>query len=292
MILMRFCLRNSKQMLKRALCLLIIAFSLPALPADARTARTAPAVLLKKVPRGYVLSVDVRDEPLEKLLRTVCTQCGIHIALRGENHRLNSVSIHFKDLPLEQAIRKLIKASGINNYLIRCSGTDNSPQSITEVMIFGNGTMTGAAFSDAETVPGEKPYEMSEDLKPTAAAPDKYSQKIASFKDRYLWEDEETSTWAIYLLEAMPEEAKDFGLDGIIKELDKNSGPERTVPLNAALFYRAIEAAAPPDIVPVMMHQVRRLSEHYHNSRAQEKADMSRDEFQHNLVSEEGRQGS
>lgn len=276
-------------MLKRALCLLIIAFSLPALPADARTAHAVPAVLLEKVPQGHILTVNVRDEPLEKILRTVCAQCRIHIALRGEHHRLNPVSIHFKDLPLEQAIRKLIKASGINNYLIRCSDTDNSPQSTTEIIIFGDGRMTEAAFSDAETVPGEKPYEMSEDLKPTAAAPDEYSQKIASFKDRYLWEDKETSTWAMHLLEAMPEEAKDFGLDGIIKELDKNSGPERTVPLNEALFYRAIEAAAPPDIVPVMMHQVSRLSEQYHNSRAQENADTSSDGFPHNHTSREGR---
>jgi hypothetical protein len=139
--------------------------------------------------------------------------------------------------------------------------------------------MAGAAFSNPGTDPLTKLHDPGEDLKVPSAPREGYSQKIASFKDRYLWEDDETREWALYLLEAMPDEAKDSGLDGIIKELDKNCGPERTAPLNAAAFYQAIEAAAPPHVTPLMMQQVRRLSEYYYNSRAHERTHNSGDGF-------------
>jgi hypothetical protein len=150
---------------------------------------------------------------------------------------------------------------------------------IAEVIIFANGGMAGAAFSNPDTDPLTRQHDAGEDLKAPSTPRDGYSQKISSFTDRYLWEDDETREWALHLLEAMPDEAKDFGLDGIVKELDKNCGPERTAPLNAAAFYQAIEAAAPPYVAPLMMQQVMRLSQRYYNSRAQERADNSRDGF-------------
>jgi hypothetical protein len=266
-------------MLKQALSLFIFAFSVAALPAAALTVRSGPEVTVKEISPGYVVSVNASNAPLETLLGALGDKCRVNITCRGAYHLFNPISIHFKDLPLEQAIKTLLKAAGANNYLVRYSDRGRRRQSITEVIIFANGGMAGAAFSNPGTDPPTRQLNPGEDLKAPPAPRDGYSQKIASFKDRYLWEDEETSEWALYLLEAMPDEAKDFGLDGIIKELDKICGPERTAPLNEAAFYQAIEAAAPPDVAPLMMQQVRRLSQHYHNSRAHERADNSLNGF-------------
>jgi hypothetical protein len=260
-------------MLKQVLFLLISAFLCPASPADARTANTEHAVTVKETPRGYILAVDALAEPLENLLRDLGDQCRIHITCLGRCRLLQPVSIHFQDLTLEQAIKKLIRAAGIKNYLIRYSDGDNGHQSITEVVVFGNSAMATAAFNHSGTLSVEKQHEPRGDLNPPAAAGDEYSKKIASLKDRYRWEDEETRAWAVHLLDAMPDEVKDFGLDVIMKELDKTNEPGRTAVVNAELFYRAIEAAAPPGAAPAMMRQVRRLSEQYHNSEAHGKAD-------------------
>ncbi len=267
-------------MLKQALFLFIFAFSVAALPAaGALTVQSGPEVTVKEIPQGYVVSVNALDAPLETLLGTLGDTCRVNITCRGAYHLFNPISIHVKDLPLEQAIKILLKAAGAKNYLVRYSDRDRRRQSITEVIIFANGGMAGAAFSNPGTDPPARQHEPGEDITAPSTPRDGYSQKISSFKDRYLWEDDETREWALYLLEAMPDEAKDFGLDGIVKELDKICGPERTAPLNAAAFYQAIEAAAPPDVAPLMMQQVRRLSQHYHNSRAHERDDNSRNGF-------------
>jgi hypothetical protein len=266
-------------MLKQALFLFIAAFSVAAVPASALTGQSQPEVTVKEIPQGYVVSVNALGAPLETLLGTLGDKCRVNITCRGAYHLFNPISIHVKDLPLEQAIKILLKAAGAQNYLVRYSDGDHCHQSIAEVIIFANGSMAGAAFSNPGTDPLTKQHDPGEDLKAPSAPREGYSQKIASFKDRYLWEDDQTREWALYLLEAMPDEAKDFGLDGIIKELDKNCGPERTAPLNAAAFYQAIEAAAPPNVTPLMMQQVRRLSEYYYNSRAHELTHNSRDGF-------------
>ena len=266
-------------MLKQALSLLIAAFSVAAVPASALMGQSRPEVTVKEIPQGYVVSVNALGAPLETLLGTLGDTCRVTITCRGAYHLFNPISIHFKDLPLEQAIKILLKAAGAKNYLVRYSDGDHCRLSITEVIIFANGGMAVAAFSKPDTDPLTRQHDAGEDLKAPSTPREGYSQKISSFKDRYLWEDDETREWALHLLEAMPDEAKDFGLDGIVKELDKNCGPERTAPLNAAVFYQAIEAAAPPDVAPLMMQQVMRLSQRYYNSRAQERADNSCDGF-------------
>jgi hypothetical protein len=213
--------------------------------------------------------------PCDHLLRDLGSQCDIHITCRGRCRLAQPVSIQFHDLPLEQAIKKLIRAAGINNYLIRSSDTANGQHAITEVVVFGNRTGTKAALNLPETVPDAKQHELHADRKPPVAPADAYSSKIASFKDRYRWEDEATRDWAVYLIEAMPDEVKDFGLDAIMKELDRSDEQERTAFINEELLYRAIEASAPPGLAPVMMRQVRGVSERYRDRAAQGRADAS-----------------
>ncbi len=226
-----------------------------------------------------MLSVNAIAVPLENLLRDLGDQCRIHITCRGRCSLSQPVRIHFHDLTLEQAITKLIRAAGIHNYLIRYGDGGSGRQSITEVVVFGNRTMTAAAFNQSGTLPDEKQHELSVDRKPAVAPADAYAKKLASFKDRYRWEDEETRDGAVNLIEAMPDEVKDFGLDHIMQELDKVNESEGTAAVSPERFYRAIEASAPPGAAPAMMRQIRRLSKQYHESKTGGQADTSRGRF-------------
>jgi hypothetical protein len=266
-------------MLKHAPSLLITAFLCLASPADSRMAHTHRTVTVKETPRGHMLSVNAIAAPLDNLLRDIGDQCRIRITCRGRCRLSQPVCIHFHDLTLEQAITQLIRAAGIHNYLIRYGDGGSGRQSITEVVVFGNRTMTEAAFNQSHTRPDEKQHGLSVDHRPAVASADAYEKQIASFKDRYRWEDEETRDWAVNLIEAMPDEVKDFGLDHIMQELDKVNDSEGTAAVNPERFYRAIEAAAPPGVAPAMMRQIRRLSKQYYDRRTAGKADTSRGGF-------------
>jgi hypothetical protein len=270
---------NANHMLQQALFLLITSVCCITSPADCRASHAAHLVTVKETQQGLLISADVLAEPCDNLLRDLGSQCDINITCRGRCRLAQPVNIHFHDLPLEQAIKKLIRAAGINNYLIRSSDADNGQQAMTEVVVFGNRTMAKAALNQAGTAADEKLHALSDDRKPPVAPADAYSKKIASFKDRYRWESEKTRDWAVHLLEAMPDEVKDFGLDHIIKQLDQVNEPEGTAAVNSELFYRAIEASAPPGLAPAMMRQVRRVSEQYRDRAAQGKADASCEGF-------------
>lgn len=266
-------------MLNHAYFLLVTAFLHLASPADSPAAHTHRTVTVEETPRGHMLSVNAIAVPLENLLRDLGDQCRINITCRGRCCLSQPVSLYFHDLTLEQAIKKLIRAAGIHNYLIRYGDGGSGRQSITEVVVFGNRTMAGAALNQPGTLPDGREHVLSADRTPPVAPADAYSKKIASFKDRYRWEDEKTRDWAVHLIEAMPDEVKDFGLDHIMQELDHVNESEGTAAVNPELFYRAIEASVPPGAAPAMMRQIGRLSKQYHESKAGGQADTSRGGF-------------
>ena len=276
-------------MLKKTLFLLIIAPFFVTRTAEARPVKEAPLVTAERIPQGYILSVNAVSVPFESLLRDLAGQCQVSIARRGEDHLLPSISIRFKDLPLEQAIKKLLKAAGIHNYLIRYSDRGNGQPLITEVIIFEASGGSEAGGSTAHSPAGSEQQGLTPHHKTPPSGQDAFSEKLASFKERYVWENQEILNRAVYLLEAMPDEAKATGLEGIMRELDSSSSPEKREAVDEELFYRAIEAAAPPGLAPVMMKQVRRLSEHYNNGRAVKEADTPDDELIRDFTAE-GRQ--
>ncbi len=280
---------NANHMLTPALFLLIAFAWSVASPADCRAALAARAVTVKETQRGRVVSADAHAEPFDNLLRDLGSQCDIRITCRGGCRLSQPVKIHFHNLPLEQAIKKLIRAAGINNYLIRFRDEDSGQPAITEIVVFGNRTTATATLNRAGTGADQKRREPDVAGMPPAASPDAYAKKIASIQERYPWDDEETRAWAVHLLEAMPDEVKDFGLDHLMHELDKAIESEGTASVNNELLYRAIEAAAPPGVAPAMMRQVRKLSARYRDRAIDGKPDPSREGLRQTGLSE-GRQ--
>jgi hypothetical protein len=275
-------------MLKQALFLLASCVWCIAPPAYCFTAHAARELTVKETLQGPVISADVVAEPFDNLLRDLCSQCDLRITCRGDCRRLQPVSIQFHDLPLAQAIKKLLRAAGINNHLIRYGGGVSGRQSITDVVVFGSRTMTAAALKPSRILPDENRHEQSLDRTPPVAPAAAYANRIASLQDRYRWQDEETRAWAAHLLEAMPDEVKDFGLDHIIKELDKATEQASAAAVNTEIFYRAIEVSAPPGVAPAMMRQVRKISERYHDRTAEEKSDPSCEGMRQTRLSEGG----
>ncbi len=262
-------------MLKQALFLLITCVWCITSPAYCRTAHAARELTVKETLQGPVLSADVFAEPFDNLLRDLCSQCDLRITCRGNFSRLQPVSIQFHDLPLAQAIKKLFRAAGINNHLICYGGGVSGRQLITDIVVFGNRTMAAAARNPSRILPDENQHELSPDRTPPVAPAAPYANRIASLQDRYRWQDEQTRAWAGHLLEAMPDEVKDFGLDHIMKELDKATEPEGTGAINTELFFRTIEVSAPPGMAPAMMRQVRKVSERYRERTADDASDPS-----------------
>ena len=273
-------------MLKKMLSFLIIAPFFFVSRLETQPVTGAPLVTAERVPRGYILSVNAVSVPFESLLRNLTGQCQVSIARRGEDHLLSSISIRFKDLPLEQAIKKLLKAGGIHNYLIRYSDRGTGQPLVTEVIIFDGSGKSEAAGNTAHSPAGSEQHGLSAHHKMPPSGQDAFSEKLASFKERYVWKNQEILNRAVYLLEAMPDEAKASGLEGIMRELDRSSSPEGIESVDEELFYRAIEAAAPPGLAPVMMKQVRRLSERYKNGRAVKEADTPDDELFQDFTAE------
>ena len=71
-------------------------------------------ITAKRLADGYILSIDVKNFPLEKLLREVGNKCHIRIVARSGSINTQPISIRFRAIPLEKGIRRLLKKVNIS----------------------------------------------------------------------------------------------------------------------------------------------------------------------------------
>ncbi len=73
-----------------------------------------------------LLSVNARDMRSEDLMREIGEKCNIEVVVLGEVFSEIPVSSTFNDMPVKDGIKRLLRCSGIVNYLLHFDSGDNS----------------------------------------------------------------------------------------------------------------------------------------------------------------------
>jgi hypothetical protein len=92
---------------------------------------------------------------------------------------------------------------------------------------------------------------------------DEFAEKITALKERYEWADEETKELAGFLLELMPEPARDRGVEALMNELDEKIEVEGNDKVDEEIFFQALEHTVPSHLAPAMMDSIKQYSQRY-----------------------------
>jgi len=215
-------------------------------------------ISVKRSSNGYSLSIDAHNLPLEKLLEKLTNQFPLRVITYGADIS-QPLTISFKEVPLKRGIKRLLKESGINNHFIQYRNDEKKGAPITVLTLLGNGTNP-----DGKTIKKSKNREsITSSTKESDSPEDKFAEKITAFKKRYEWADEEIEKLAGYLLELMPEPARDPGMEVLMNELDWRITAEGNNAVDEEIFFQALENTVPFHLAPVMMNTIKQYSQGY-----------------------------
>ncbi|TNF52213.1 hypothetical protein EP227_07705 [bacterium] len=251
-------------MIKKHLCLtFIVIVCLSVLtPVQAQESK-ADLVLVKRSSNGYSLSINVINLPFEKLLEKLASQFPLRVITYGVDTSL-PITINFKEVPLEQGIKQLLKESGIKNYFMQYRNEKKNRAIVEVLTLLGNGTKRGGETITEETFTKSKEQaSITSSTMESHSPEDEFTEKITALKKQYEWADEETEDLAGYLLELMPEPARGPGMEALMNELDWRIAAEGNHTVDEEIFFQALENTVPSHLAPVMMDSIKQYSQQY-----------------------------
>ena len=251
----------------------------------AHETKTHPVSVIRS-PDGYTLSIKAINVPLGKLLEELIKQCPMRVITYEEAIVSQPITINFKDVPLEQGIKRLLKISGIKNYLIQYRNDEENRSLIAQLTLLCNGNKAGETEITMNSI---KRGKEKDDITPltteTLSSEDEFAEKVAAVKERYEWFDEETKELAGYLLELMPEPARGPGMEKLMQELDRKIADEGNHTVDETIFFQALEETAPSHLAPVMMRSVKHYRQRYKTGDTHEIYEESPNEFYQEFMS-------
>ena len=246
--------------------------------------RTHP-VSAKRTPDGYTLSINSDNLPLEAVLNELINQCQLKIITYEEAMFSQPITISFKDMPLEQGIKRLLKASGINNYFIQYRNDQNGRSRMAALTLLGKSTQAGGGAITDDFIRRDNEKDGINPLTEPLSPEDKFTEKAAGLKERYEWADEGTEALAGYLLEIMPEAARDPGMEALMKALDRRIVIEGNDIVDETIFFQALEDTAPSHLAPAMMESIKHYSQQYKTGATNETFEQSPDDLYQEIIS-------
>ena len=72
-----------------------------------------------------LLSINVKDMRPEDLMKEISEKCKIELVILGEVFSELPVSIRFKDVPVQEGIKRVLRRSGITKHLMHFAAGDN-----------------------------------------------------------------------------------------------------------------------------------------------------------------------
>jgi hypothetical protein len=207
-------------------------------------------VKVKKDGNDYSLSINASNIMLGEIIKELIEKCKISVVIHGETISSRLIKVKFKELSLEQGIKKLMSAAGIKKYVIKYGENGSYKSEVRKLILWD-----GSEKAEKELIKTEKKeYGVAEDALP---------KDLESFKTRYEWEDEETRELAGYLIEFMPNPTKYPGMKELARELDKRIKDGEKGKVDEKMFYQALESIVPPSVAPMMMASIKEHAQEY-----------------------------
>jgi len=181
-----------------------------------------------------LLSINIRDIRSEDLMKEVGEKCNIEIVVLGEVFSEIPVSSRFKDVPVDAGIKRLLRCSGITNYLMHFDDADNSSKIVRLDLI---GKKGGEKYLTDRSVEKKKAVDRSEKRKERAKRKSRRKKKEEPPISQKEMEDLQESFMNV--------------MDDVLKEKFMNG--EQPDP---AEVLRIFNEAVPPDIREKMPPEV------------------------------------
>jgi hypothetical protein len=220
-----------------------------------------------------VSAVNVRPEVL---FTSLSKACKIEVVAHGKVFPETPVTIQFNKLPLQEAVKRLVKASAVRSYVLDLQGEKSKEirRAKLELFVSGNGerVLTESVENPAQSNKAENPKSEQQEAihKPEAKTPlvrnsgnngdgstmpdfPKYTGEIPFDKSSYTWQGE-AKDFARQSMDSMPPAVREGTAEAFIRtcdEIAREKGSDSiTVDITSAALERlARRSKMPPELI-------------------------------------------
>ena len=235
----------------------------------AKEAKTKGTLSVSRTSGGYTFSIDAVDVTAADILRQLGEECRATIVTHGSSLPSTPVSLRCQNIDLHQAVKRIMKASGVKNHMVKYKGGNSNKPETIELHILdcsNEGIANKVKFSPSQKTSETKSTKVAKKTPRVAkqSVPSgNFKKKIEWFKGNYEWESEETMELAGHLLDIMPDEAKQPGFEKLVKSLDKKIKGKNVTSIDEETLIQAIEGTVPPDMTPMMSKHMKKYIQQF-----------------------------
>lgn len=197
-----------------------------------------------------LISIQAKEVTVESVFKDLGEVCGMKIVSNEHAFPSSPVSVKFDNLPLTRGVKKLIKVTGVKNYIIQYQEVGNRSY-ISEIEFLGSkGDSRILTPGRALPVRQAKAQPKRPAKKPKSdSRPEKdIEEKIDNLEDRFEWDDGKTVEMVKELLRAAPPNVRDYALDSMTKSINDSLKKEGSESVSREMIYKAAEDATPPNM--------------------------------------------
>lgn len=215
------------------------------------------------------LTLDALNVKPEQLFIELGKQCKIDVMAHGDVFPGQEVTLHFENLPIKDAIKKLVKTCGIRNYYMDFQGDTPEKTLLTKLELFVRGSgervLTRSTENTAPALPkkAEKPQAIDQREAKRSFVKDsgyrwdgsamidfpKYRGELAYDKSSYSWQGD-AKDFAKQSMDIIPPAVREGMAEALIKTCDevaREKGSDSiTVDIAAAALERLAQTANMP----------------------------------------------
>jgi hypothetical protein len=216
------------------------------------------------------LTVSAEEAMPEDIFLELGKECNIEIIVRGGKFPENGVTIELKDMPIKDAVKRLVRACALKNYLMDFKKDDQGKSRLVKIDLSvggrGQRVLTSAKQkSDGSSVSkqNKRPYESSfskdTDFQWDGSAPiafPEFTGELAYDKSEFSW-DESAKSFAENTMDLVPPGVRDMTSEQIIKMSDQIAKERGTDTITSDITAEALQrigkqAGMPPDVMKLM----------------------------------------
>ncbi len=197
-----------------------------------------------------LISIQVKEVTAESVFKDLGEVCGMKIVSNEHAFPSSPVSVKFDNLPLTRGVIKIIKVTGVKNYIIQHQEVGNR-RYISEIEFLGS-KGDSRILTPGKTLPVQQAKAQPKRPKKTPKSAGRpggdIEDKIDTLEDRFEWDDGKTVEMVKELLRAAPPNVREYALDSMTKSINNSLKKEGSESVSREMIYKAAEDATPPNM--------------------------------------------
>lgn len=200
---------------------------------------------------GDSLSISAQEVSAESIFKDLGEVCGLKIVTHEHAFPNSLVSIKFSNVPLEKAVKKILKVTGARNYLIRYKETEKTCR-ITGIDFLGSKGESQILTPGREPVQQTKVVPKTPEGRPAAKtvvhSEQEIDDKIEAIEKKFKWDNDKTAELVKQLLRGAPSQFRKYALENMTESIKNQLEKAGDGPVDKEMVYESLEDAVPPDM--------------------------------------------